>query len=191
MRSSTSTTQGRDTENARSHTLDPRTTSKPSSSSRGCTSTGPYKIPLQSRVLSPSALQVLRRARRNSPTSTQSIFTQEWARRAQQQRFKLIVELVFRADIKASPDTIVVRASFLTNCIRGSKLLSAFQIVRGCRHSVSGIPAKIVSQDMIDAYIAHEGTRVLNRMMNARMLNQLTSHVIPPGSTILKLYGRT
>lgn len=102
--------------------------------------------------------------------------------------FKLIVERVARADANASPATIVARASFLTNCIRGSKLLSAFQVVRGYRPAVSGIPAKAVSQDMIDAYIAHEATRALNRMINARMPVELSSHVLPPGTAILVYY---
>lgn len=41
---------------------------------------------------------------------------------------------------------------------------------------------------MLDAYIAHEATRALNRMMNARMPTELSSHVLPPGTAILVYY---
>lgn len=98
---------------------------------------------------------------------------------------KLIAEQVAKADTKASPATITARAYFLTNLIRRYKLLSAFQIFRDYRPSVSGIPAKMVSQDMIYAYIAHEAIRALNRMMNARMPTELISHVLPAGADIL------
>lgn len=102
--------------------------------------------------------------------------------------FKLIVERVSKADANASPATVVARASFLTNCIRGSKLLSAFQLVRGYRPSVSGIPAKVITTDMINSYISNEATRALNRMMNARMPIELSSHLLTPGLSILVFY---
>lgn len=102
--------------------------------------------------------------------------------------FKLIVERVSRAEATAILATVVAHASFLTNCIRGSKLLSGFQLVRGYRPSVSGIPSNMVSQDMIDAYISHEAPRALKRMMNARIPTELSSHVLPPGATILVYY---
>lgn len=102
--------------------------------------------------------------------------------------FKLILERVAKADMKASPNAIVSRASFLTNCIRGSKKLSAFQLVRGYRPSVSGIPARMVSQAMIDAYISHEATRALNRLIAARVPNELSANVIPPGTGVLVFY---
>lgn len=102
--------------------------------------------------------------------------------------FKLIVERVAKADLKASPNAIVSRASFLTNCIRGSKKVSAFQLVRGYRPSVSGIPARMVSQPMIDAYISHEATRALNRLIAARMPTELSANVLPPGTGILVFY---
>lgn len=103
--------------------------------------------------------------------------------------FKLIVERIALSDTKASPRTVIARASFLANCIRGSKKLSAFQLVRGYRPAISGIPACMVSQEMIDAYISHESTRALNRMMTARMPTELTPDVLPAGTPILVFYN--
>lgn len=87
-----------------------------------------------------------------------------------------------------SPATIVARASFLKNCIRVSKLLRAFQLVPRYRPTVSGIPAKMTSQDMLDAYIAHEATRALNRIISARIPTELNSHVLPPRKNIMVYY---
>lgn len=82
-------------------------------------------------------------------------------------------------------DVIIARALFLTNCIRGSKGLGSFNIVRGYRPSVSGIPAPMVTQEMTYAYISHEATSALNRMLVSRKPNELTESVIPPGTNIL------
>lgn len=102
--------------------------------------------------------------------------------------FKLILERVAKADSKASVESVISRASFLTNCIRGSKQLSAFQLVRGYRPSVSGIPARVVSQELIDAYISHEATRALNRLLTARIPTELAASKLSPGTRILVYY---
>lgn len=84
---------------------------------------------------------------------------------------KLIVERVAKAYANASPVAIVARAFLLTNCMGGSKLLRAFQLLRGYRPTVLDIPARMVSKDIIEAYIANESTRALNQLMTARIPN--------------------
>lgn len=102
--------------------------------------------------------------------------------------FKLIVERIAKSDPTASALTIVARSSFLTNCIRGSKLLSAFQLVRGYRPSVSGIPSRVVSSEMVDAYISHEATRAINRAMSSRKPSEISSHALPAGTEVLVFF---
>lgn len=48
--------------------------------------------------------------------------------------FKSILKRIERSDTHATPTTIVARTSFLTNCMKGSKVMSAFQLVRGFPH---------------------------------------------------------
>lgn len=56
-----------------------------------------------------------------------------------------LLERIQRADNLGNPLTIIARDSIITNHIRGSKVMSAFQPTRGYIPSVLGIPRHIVS----------------------------------------------
>lgn len=101
---------------------------------------------------------------------------------------KLILELVEKENIRASPQVNVARDYLLKNCIRSSKKLSAFKLVRGYRSPVSDIPPNMVSKEMIDAYISHESTRALNQMIMVRTHIELKYEVMEPGTNILVFY---
>lgn len=73
------------------------------------------------------------------------------------------------ADKDAKPETIIARTSFMTNLFRGSKVMSAFQLVRGYAPSILGIPRRVVPQELLDSHTERETTPALERVMRSNM----------------------
>lgn len=53
----------------------------------------------------------------------------------------------------------MARENFLTNLIRGSKFMSAFQHARGYKPSIIGIPRGIVTKELLNDHIVRESAR--------------------------------
>lgn len=102
--------------------------------------------------------------------------------------FKAIVERLQKADGKAKAETIVARASFVTNLIRGSKVMSSYQLARGYSPSVLGIPSQVVSQDILDAYVERESTRALEKIMRAKDNTTIEPEQLATGTDVYVFY---
>lgn len=101
---------------------------------------------------------------------------------------KTVLERLQKADTAAPPEALLARASFLTNLIRGSRVMNAFQMVRGYSPSILGIPRETVSQELIDAHIDRESTRALERMMKLKSPKQIDTTLLQPGTKVLVYY---
>lgn len=102
--------------------------------------------------------------------------------------FKLVVGKLQRADPKATPSNIIARASFVTNLLRGSRIMSSFQLARGYSPSVHGIPRRIMPQSLLDAHIEREATRALERVRKFNAPNTLSLSSMSTGDTVLVFY---
>lgn len=71
-----------------------------------------------------------------------------------------------RTDAEAA--TILSRATFMSNMFAGSHILSAFELARGFSPSVLGIPARIVTSELLQAHKDQQATRALQRLMRSR-----------------------
>lgn len=84
---------------------------------------------------------------------------------------KAILNKISKERIKASPQTLVARASFSTNLFHRNSILSSFQLARRFSPSLLGIPAKIVSQELLDAHKDMKAIRALHKALNSREYN--------------------
>lgn len=98
--------------------------------------------------------------------------------------FKLILDRLQRADSKSAPDVLIARASFMTNLIRGSRIMNAFQLARGYAPSILGIPKRIMSEDLLHAHVERESTRALERIMRAKDARTLDQAQLPTGTDV-------
>lgn len=67
----------------------------------------------------------------------------------------------------ASINSIIEKASFLSNMFSGNKLLSSFELVRGYQPSVLSLPRSIVNQEILDAHKEQVATRKLQRLLHS------------------------
>lgn len=79
--------------------------------------------------------------------------------------FKSVMTRLEESDSKASAHTLMARASLITYCIKGYKIMSSLQLVRGYSSSLLGVPRHIVDQELLTAHIALESTRDLEKLM--------------------------
>lgn len=95
--------------------------------------------------------------------------------------FKMVLDRIQKSDTTANIDTIIARASFITNLLRGSKIMSAFQLVRGYAPSILGIPRQGVTQDLLSAHVDREATTAMERVMRSKDPNTINPQQLPPG----------
>ena len=68
----------------------------------------------------------------------------------------------------ATANTLLKRATFFSNMFSGSHILSSFELVRGYRPSVVGLPCNSVTQELLDAHKEQVATRKLQRLLKSR-----------------------
>lgn len=98
--------------------------------------------------------------------------------------FKMVLERLQKADTKATPELLIARTSFITNLLRGSKVMSAFQLARGFTPSILGIPRQIVSQELLDVHVERESLRALEKIMRSKTPGVLDKDQLAPGTDV-------
>ena len=89
---------------------------------------------------------------------------------------------------QATPDTLLKRATFLSNMFSGNQTLSSFELVRGYRPSVVGLPRNIVTQELLDAHKEQVATRKLQRLLNSRNYNSHRPDLFNAGDRVWVFY---
>lgn len=90
-----------------------------------------------------------------------------------------------------SPETIASRTSFQTNVMRGSKLMSAFQMERGYKPSVLGIPRSIISEDILNIHVEHSSIREIERIMRFKSSETIDPNKMNMVNRILVYHKRS
>lgn len=81
---------------------------------------------------------------------------------------KSIIQKLGKENSSDPPAEIVTRAIFLSNLFSGWRLFSSFELVRVYQPSILGIPATILSSQLLDAHKAQTATRALQRVLRSR-----------------------
>lgn len=105
--------------------------------------------------------------------------------------FKTVLEKIQKADQKSTPQVLIARASFITNLMRGSKVMSAFQLARGYMPSILGIPRTIVTDELLDAHVERESIRALERIMRSKSPNTIDPQRLTAGTKICVFHKST
>lgn len=66
-------------------------------------------------------------------------------------------------------------SSFHVNLLSGSRILSSFELVNGCRPSILGIPDRKVTQELLDVHKEGVASGALQRLIQSRN-NNATNH---------------
>ncbi len=64
--------------------------------------------------------------------------------------------------------SILSKATFLCNVLRGNSKLSSFELARGYHPSIAGLPKTAVSKEIFDAYKEQMARRAISRMLSSR-----------------------
>lgn len=104
---------------------------------------------------------------------------------------KSIILKLHNANGKDSTTCILFRTSFIANCLRGSRKISAFQLLNGYNPSILGIPISTVHLDILKTYVKKEVAREIERVIKGSITNRLYPGVLPPGTDVLVFYNST
>lgn len=64
--------------------------------------------------------------------------------------------------VSITPDELLSRATYLSNILYGSKLLSSFELARGYTPSISGLPASNLTEQLVEAHHEQAARRALH-----------------------------
>lgn len=98
--------------------------------------------------------------------------------------FKTVLEKISKENTDASDELLIARESLLTNLLHGNSGVSAFQLTRGYSPSIVGLPASVVSQEMIDAHTEVCANRALHRVLKSRSPKLVRSAMLKKGTRI-------
>lgn len=104
---------------------------------------------------------------------------------------RTVIDKMQKADTNGTPEIILARASFITNLLRGSKVMSAFQMARGYMPSILGIPRDIVTNDLLEAHIERESIRALERIMKSKSSDDTPNTQLTPGTKVMVFHKST
>lgn len=102
---------------------------------------------------------------------------------------KRILERLVKADGVSNVNILLARACFLSNCMYGSKLMSAFELAKGYTPSVMGNPSKLIPHDVLEAHKQQTATRALNRLLRGRNVKRLRPEDLQLGDRIAYYYN--
>lgn len=104
---------------------------------------------------------------------------------------KRILERLVQADEDSSPEVLVAKACFLSNCLHGTKVLSSFELARGYTPSIVGNPSRKVPSEILDVHKRQSAIRALNQLMRSRHTKLLTKMDINTGDDVAYYYNST
>lgn len=102
--------------------------------------------------------------------------------------FSTIINKIKIPYTTSNAHTHLARSYFLTNLINYSKIINAFQMVRGCTLSIHVMPRPICSQEQLNAHIHREATRAMARIMRSETPNRIYPEQIPTVTQVLLFY---
>lgn len=79
--------------------------------------------------------------------------------------FKSIFEKMAKENTTADIHLTIARVSLPSNIIYGRSKLNSFQLVRGYLPGIAGLPPKILTQDVLNAYTQTSAYRAINTAM--------------------------
>ena len=88
----------------------------------------------------------------------------------------------------ADTETLLKRGGFLSNMFSGNKLLSSFELVRGYRPSILGLPRTIVTEEILEAHKQQVATRKLQRLLNSKAHQSPQPQLFSPGDSVWVFY---
>ena len=103
--------------------------------------------------------------------------------------FKLILSRIARENTCSPPQTLVARASFLTNLFHGNSTLSSFQLARGYSPSLLGVPAAVVPPDVLAAHKHTVASRALQKVLKSHNNSTHSHQTLKKGSRIWVYYN--
>lgn len=99
--------------------------------------------------------------------------------------FKMVIEKLRKEDTNGTLERIVARALLITNLIKESKVLNAFELARGYSHSIFGISRNIVPQDHLDAHVERKSLRELERMIRGKSTKGIDKTLLTKGKVLI------
>lgn len=85
---------------------------------------------------------------------------------------------------KATAETLVRRAVFMSNMFSGSKVRSLFQLGWGYQPSIVVIPPSMVSEDLFQAHVEQAAIRALQKVRSSHTTFISTSNVFKEGEDV-------
>lgn len=67
-----------------------------------------------------------------------------------------------------SSSLLVRMASFMPNMFHGDRTMSAFQLARVYAPSIAGLPASMVTAELLDVHVHTSAARAVQRFMNGK-----------------------
>lgn len=104
--------------------------------------------------------------------------------------FKMIMERLSKHDKTSEVDEVVARASLFTNLIKGSNVLSSFQLAKGYSPSILGMPRKFVPQELLDAHVEITAARAIHKVLKGKAPRVEQRNALTPGREVW-VYLRT
>lgn len=83
------------------------------------------------------------------------------------QTLKGIIQKIDLEISVCSAQQVVTPAFFLSNFFSGSRIMSSFQLARGYQPSILGIPATLVSADLLTAHVEQSATSAIQKAMRS------------------------
>ena len=80
---------------------------------------------------------------------------------------KAILRKLNDEQTSASPETIIARATLLSNMFSGSRLLRSFELAQGYSPALVGIPCTIITQELLDSHKEQVAVRALQRLLHS------------------------
>lgn len=102
--------------------------------------------------------------------------------------FSTIINKMKISYTTSNAHTHLARSYLLAYLINYSKLIYAFQMVRGCTLSILVIPRQIFSQEQLNAHIHREATRAMERIMRSETPNSIYPEQMPTVTQVLLFY---
>lgn len=88
----------------------------------------------------------------------------------------------------ADDATVLSRATFMSNMFAGSHLLSSFELARGFSPCVLGIPARTVTDELLESHKDQQAMRALQRLMRARPIPKMPPNNLKVGDPVFFYY---
>lgn len=82
--------------------------------------------------------------------------------------FNMVMERLSKHDKTSDVEEVVARSSLFTNLIKGSNVLSSFQLAKGYSPSILGMSRNFVPQELLDAHIEITAARTIQKILKTK-----------------------